>query len=115
MSLGTEAPFGGSITTKKLPVPTSGLLQTETVRFPILRFSMMGYGGPMCAQAGAPAQIISRATTKHLVHGTRNRYRLLLMLLASASAYPAIIVARISIGCSRIQMEANSSNRQTAA
>src|ERR1700683_4882668 len=37
--------------TKKLPLPTSGLLHTAMVSGPTLRFSMIGYGGPMCARA----------------------------------------------------------------
>jgi hypothetical protein len=66
MSGGTEPPLGGSITTKKLPVPTSGLLQTSTIRGPILRFCIIGYGGPMCAQAGALPQIMMRAIARYM-------------------------------------------------
>src|SRR5471030_1125666 len=68
MSEGTDPPFGGSITIKKLPVPTSGLLHTSTVSGPMCRFCIIGYGGPMCAHTFAPPLSKSSATAPQIRH-----------------------------------------------
>src|SRR5271170_2181840 len=67
-SLGIGPPVGGSTSTKKLPVPTSGFVQTEMITGPTCRFSMIGKGGPLCASASGFTPTSSAQGSSHLGH-----------------------------------------------
>jgi hypothetical protein len=71
---GILPPGIGSTRTKNVPVPISGWVHREMTQPAILRFSMIGKGGPLCALAGNARSSASAAVATSRASGMGRRF-----------------------------------------